>query len=888
MRRFVTLALILVFSIPVGLSISGCKKTFSPEFCNGGSSGPQLGQIANIDLEPRLQGISLAYGSISQVGSASATDCKGDSVSVGRYSFGTTNISYADISPGGSICAGSWNRNTGGGVPDFTTCSPPPPNALLPIPTSPSFSTPTAPTATAGATSTLNYATNLNGINGTVDISLGGGPVLTGIIANSTSASSFAAAFNLISAFSSAGIVATTSGNTVIITGPVGATETLSFTGTSLTGYVPAAFVTASAGGATSNAVAVYVHPAITSMQLTPQTACFSQGVSAPLTASVTATVNGTPTDITAMTGPLSFEPQDGSVVSINSTVVPPIATAQLPGSTIISTATSLASSAAGVYFTCSPKSITLSVPNTTATSITLNQNTPQALFATVLDTNNKTITGLNLEYISTSQNTLNAGSTGSVTANFPGSGTITAVCQPPQCNPSPLNQLGLQGNGLPVTSNPIRVTTLGSVNTVLYIASTNSQYFTSIDFSTGAVGSPAQLPYVPNSMIADKLGQNLYFGSPSELIVVNMASNKVIKQDASVKGTVVGVSDDGSVLIMSDAVHNLIYIYYPANGTSTSFGGIATRAAISPDNQNIYITGSNSVDNSNFWVYSNFDGWHTYTLAPAATDITVTVPSVGTYLANPTANPATSFTTARSNCPAGTPPTTSPDTYYPQADSQQVATTRVAATFDSKHILGAYVAPASPPVNSAATFSDLDLTLPSFGGPNNPGACPSGSGFTFTTAPHTLSAGVSASTITGVLPDAGSQIAFVTYTSTGTTMASIPAYLIPASGTGTITDVPLSARFPNEPVSIVATAPVSGVYSPDRLTFYTGTAGDNAVHILSVPNVLNAVTPADNSTPIVPALPPCATEDAQGNCLANGTGSATPNLLADRPRQTT
>ncbi len=879
MRRFVTLALILVFSIPVGLSISGCKKT-TFYYCNGASSGEQEGQITNINLEPRLEGISLAYGAQAPIGSATSTDCKGNAVSVARFTYGTTNINYADVSPNGSVCAGTWNRNSGAGVPDYTTCSPPPPNLQLPIPTPPSFSAPTAPSASAGAAATLNYATNLNGINGTVDISLAGGPVLTGIISNTASASSFAAAFNLVSAFSSAGIVATSSGNIVTVTGPVGATQTLSFAGTSLTGYVPAAYVTASAGGATSNALPVYVHPAISSMQLTPQTACFSQGTSTPLTASVTSIVNGVATDITAMTGPLSFVPQNGSVVSVNATVVPPIATAQLPGSTIISAGTSNAISPAGIYFTCPPKSITLSVPNSSATSITLHQNTPQSLNATVLDSNNNTITGLSLEYISTSLNTLNANSNGTVSANFPGSGTITAICQPAQCNAAPLNELGLQGNGLPVTSNPIQVTTPGTVNTVLYMASTGSQYFTSVDFSTGAVGSPTRLPYVPNSMYADKLGQNLYFGSSTALMVVSMANNAVTKTDPSVRGTVVGVSNDGSVLVISDAVHNTIYIYYPSNGSNTSFGGTATRAAFSPDDQHIYITGSNPVDGSNFWVYSNFDGWHTYTLTPAATDITVTVPSVGAYLANPTTDPATSFTTARSYCPAGTPPTTSPDTYYPPADSQQVATTNVAATLDSKHILGAYVPPVSPAVNAAATFSDLDLTLPSFGGPNNPGACPPGAGFTFTTVPYTLPAGVSASSITGVLPDAGSQVAFITYTTTATTgPALLPAYLIPASGAGTITDVPLSGS---------ATAPVAGVYSPDRQTFYAGTSGDDLVHIINVPNVLNSVTPADNGSPVNPALPLCTAQDEQGNCTATSPGFATPNLLADKPRPTT
>ncbi|HXB63120.1 MAG TPA: hypothetical protein VNU94_09760 [Acidobacteriaceae bacterium] len=875
MRRFVTLALILVFSIPFGLSISGCKKS-SFDFCNG-SSGEQEGQIVNITLQPQLTGLSLAYGAITEVSNVNATDCKGDGVGVGRYTYGTTSTTYADISPLGAVCAGTWNRNTGSGVPDYSTCIPPAASADLPIPTSPAFSTPTAPTVTAGATSTLNYAVNPSGINGVVDISLAGGPVLTGVISNTTSASTFVAAFNAISAFSNNHIVATAppptvaGGNIVTITGPVGATETLSFTGTSLIGYVPAAYVTASAGGATSNAVPIYIHPAISSMQLTPQSACISQGVSAPLTASVTSIVNGSPTDITAMTGPLGFTPQNGTVVSINSTVVPPIATAELPGSTIISTSTSNASSPAGIFYTCPPKSITLSVPNSSSTSITLNQNTPQALNATVLDTNNNIITGLNLEYISTSLDTLSANSSGSLEANFPGAATVTAICQPSECNPSPLNQLGMQGNGLPVTSNPIQVTTPGTVNTVLYMASTSSQYFTSVDFSTGIPGSPTLLPYVPNSMIADKLGQTLYFGSPTELMEVSMANNTVSKVDASVKGTVVGVSNDGSVLVMSDAVHGLIYIYYPATGANTSFGGIATRAVFAPDNQHIYIAGQfpaptpanpNPTVTQNFFVYSNFDGWHPSLVPATPTDMAVSEPSIAAFLAGTT-------TTERSYCATGAPPASqSADAFYPQVSTPQaVQTDRLAATFDSKHLLGATA--------TGNTLSDFPLTL-SAGG-TNPGACPT---FFNLSAPNPpLALGVTASSITGVLPDSASQVAFVTYaTSSPSSPALLPAYLIPSSGVGTITDVTLSGS---------ATAPVSGVFSTDRQTFYAGTAGDNLVHIISVPNVLNSVTPADTGTK-TPALPLCITQDAFGNCTASSTSFATPNLLADKPRPTT
>ena len=77
-----------------------------------------------ITLQPQIAGISLAYGQTTQVQSPTATTCKGSTVSVSSnsYSYGTTNNQLVDISPTGGICAGTWNRNTGGGIADYTYC----------------------------------------------------------------------------------------------------------------------------------------------------------------------------------------------------------------------------------------------------------------------------------------------------------------------------------------------------------------------------------------------------------------------------------------------------------------------------------------------------------------------------------------------------------------------------------------------------------------------------------------------------------------------------------------------------------------------------------------------------------------------------------------------
>jgi len=64
-----------------GSSVSGCKKALTPTYCNGEDSGVQVGQLASLDLEPRLTGISLNEGEIGRVNSPSGKDCRGNSAS---------------------------------------------------------------------------------------------------------------------------------------------------------------------------------------------------------------------------------------------------------------------------------------------------------------------------------------------------------------------------------------------------------------------------------------------------------------------------------------------------------------------------------------------------------------------------------------------------------------------------------------------------------------------------------------------------------------------------------------------------------------------------------------------------------------------------------------
>jgi hypothetical protein len=125
MRRFVTLLVLLLSSVPIGVSISGCSRVPAPTFCNGGDSGIVTTQATTITLTPIVYGVSLNFAEIGQLNSPTATNCKGSSILVGAYTYGTTDMTIADVQPSsGKICAGTWNRNSGGGIPDFTYCTP--------------------------------------------------------------------------------------------------------------------------------------------------------------------------------------------------------------------------------------------------------------------------------------------------------------------------------------------------------------------------------------------------------------------------------------------------------------------------------------------------------------------------------------------------------------------------------------------------------------------------------------------------------------------------------------------------------------------------------------------------------------------------------------------
>jgi hypothetical protein len=821
-RKFVGLVALLFFALPFGLSVTGCGHKAAPiVYCNPGDTGPIVGQVATITLSPTLAttGESLNYGQIGQGLSASATDCKGNPVTVKSYTYGSTSSFgvntvggpiIADINPSnGQVCGGTWNRNSSGGVPNYTTCTPPP----------------TTPTA-----------------------------------------------------------------------------------------YM--ALVTAEAEGQTSNAIPIYIHPVVTGVVLgtatpgvsngscpanTPDpgtdccpndtigtpvptpagtvdgSKCISQNQVGQLIARVYANGKTDAADnITCQVGHLTFAAQTPSIVSIDENGA---ATAQMPGSTAITATISNSSTATDVGFfsTCPPASIQLSAPGKT-NPVNVAINTTQPLTTTVFDTNNNIITGLNLEFNSTTPQTIPA-VVGSVTPLYPGSADITAVCQPSTCNTAPFSQIGLYGNGVALTSNPITINAVGTSSTVLYMGSTSSQYVALRDFTTNQPSALIKLPYVPNSMVMNQAGTVIYFGSPEGMMSINTANNTVTGALQTVTGTVLSVSPDGTTIIITDPIRQTISLIPAIGGTvTTSYGGVATSASWSPDSQTVYITTTTPT----VLTHSLFTDWQSATTATTTgesySDVAVTVPSVGAYFAGPQTTDGRSYCPASTITGTATPPNVN-NQFIPLVDEDPAITDQLAATTDGQHILGAHAVS-----GGTSTLSDIDLTqLPTNTACPAPPAPQPGPGYFSSTHTTQNLAGINAAAITGVVPSSNSAAAFVTYappSANPTTNALLPLYVPPATGQGTLQYITLGNGATTE------AAPLAGVFSTDNFTFYIGTgssdptdttSADNDVHLITMTYPTSGAPTATETGILSPQLP-----------LATGSGYAPVNLIAQHPKKST
>ncbi len=804
MRRFLTLVCLLCVAIPAGISISGCTRNPAGNYCNGEGYGLKDTDVASIFLSPQTTGISIAFGQTQQVAAPTAKTCKGTAASVSSYVYGTTNNQLVDISPTGNICAGTWNRNTGGGIGNYTICSFP-----NPLP----------------QTGGLPYGS---------------------------------------------------------------------------------AFVTATASEVTSNPVQVFVHPQVTSVTLAPSLnsspllGCISQTQTAQLDAQacfagagnlqqllcapasvasanyacpLPAGVSSVPS-CSAPLGTLTYALGTTGIASINQDTN--VITAELPGTSVITASVAGGESSAGYFSVCPPASISVTLANG-STAGTITEGVQQSLTTSVIDSKGNPITGLTLDYQSTDPVDLTAGSNGGIAANFPGTASIFAVCQPPTCNPAPINETGLYGTGLSISSNPVGVTVPGTASDYIWVGSPGlSQYFVPIELLSGSAGASVRLPYVPNSMVMDKNGQDIYFGSSHELMYYTTNQNELVKQDINVPGVVLAVSPNNATLVINDPVRQVFYLYAIASSTFNTFGGMGTSAVWTPDSKTLYITDSASAGpghTDKLYVYNVNTGWTSYPLGSTGTqDVTALIPGVGAYISG--------FpTVAHTWCPSGTVGNAATIVSYPQGDSVDTLTNLLATTTDGKHVIGAALS------GGAVTLSDIGVTIPTttVDGAVTPAPCPISNGvLSPLVLQHTLNeipvSNVSPTALNQVVASPASNLAFITYNG-DTAGAPLPYYKPGSNGApGTVGYVTLNG-------GSAVTAPLFGAFSPDDTLFFVATQGDNLIHLVSLP----ALTDSQQFTPNLPACTPVSAGGNDLGCTYTGNAPYVPaTVITVKPRSTT
>ena len=821
MRRYLALIFLLCVAIPAGVSITGCVRNPAGNYCNGLGYGLKNTDVYSIDLEPRTTGVSLAFEQTRQITAPTAKTCKGTTASVATYTYGTTNNQLVDISPTGNMCAGRWNRNSGGGIADYTICNPP-----SPLP----------------STGGLPYST---------------------------------------------------------------------------------AYITAAADSITSNPVQVFVHAPVSAISLatsglpTGQT-CASQGTIAQLDSeacfagpnntqyefcappgtTTPACQGGLPPGVTSVPdcttaiGVATYTVGTSAIASINPETNQ--ITAELPGTTAITASVAGSGSSAGYFSTCSPKSISVSLANGGTTG-TVTQGVVQNLTTSVIDTLGNPITGLSLDYQSTNPLDITAGASGAITASFPGAASVYAICQPATCNPSPINEVGAgDGTGLSISSNPVNITTPGTASSYMWFSAPyQSQYFVPIELLSGSVGSTVRLPYVPNSMVMDQTGANLYFGSSHELMVYTTASNSLSSQNPNVPGVVLAVAPNNQTILINDQVRQVFYIYAASGSISATFGGMGSSAQCTPDSKTLYITDSAALNNptagitghtDTLYVYNANTGWTTYDLTASggAERLALMIPGVGAYLSG---NP----TVAHTWCPAGTVGNYASMVFYPQGDSVAEANDVLAATTDGDHILGAAYA------GGGVTFNDISVTVPTTttaSGAVTPAPCPVSAAGALTplmithtvNPPQTLAISATAvnqivtspAAVTQGTTASPSNISFITYNG-ATPGATLPYYTQTSSSaaSGTIGYVTLTGAG-------TITAPVAGAFSSDGTLFFVSTAGDNLIHYINT----STLTDTQQISPNLPACTPGTDPDC--TITTPQTSPVPATAIAVKPRSTT
>jgi hypothetical protein len=832
MRRFLTLVCLLCLAIPAGISISGCTRNPGANYCNGLGYGLKVTDVAKITLQPQTFGISMAFGQTQQLSAPQALTCQNDAASVTSYAFGTTNNQLLDISPTGNMCAGTWNRNTGGGIANYTICSFP-----NPLP-----STSALPYAVAYVTASANSVSS-NPVTVYVHPQVTSVTLVTeptsgtaqqcfsqGTVTTLDAQACFVGSNNQQQLLCAPSSVTSTSNPGYACPLPTGVTSvpecsavignlnysvgnntvaSLNTESTVITAEQPGTTVILAsiAGGSSSAGYFSTCPPKSISLTLAngQTSGTITQGVPQNLTTIVTdtngKTISGLSLDYQS-TDPIDISAGSGGAI-----------TTSFPG-------------VATVYAICQP---------TTCNPAPINLF---GLYGTGLSVSSNPVTittpGTASDYLWFSA----PGQSQYVVPVELLSGTVGAPVR------------------LPYVPNSVQFDRLG-IN--MYFGSQHELMI----YNAGGNAVSKQDPSVPGVVLAvapnasellinDQLRQVFYLYTPTAGIVAAFGG----------VGNAAAWTPDSKTLYITDSA--------ALNST--------------PENIAAGITGHTDT----LYVYNVSSGWTTYPLAcsvagpncttpsTGAQNLAITIPSVGAFLSG---DP----TVAHNWCPTGTVGNSASVLYYPQAPPPDIpvpaATDVLAATTDGNHILGAALS------GTSIALSDIGLTIPKFNClPLDLTSDPLAVGDPFSPLPFGTVLSqlpaftANAAAVNQVVPSPASNLAFITYTppaSGATTGASLPYYV---PGSGAVSSLTLTGNS-------AITAPIAGAFSPDDRYFFVSTTGDNMIHYISVPTLTD-------KQQISPNLPACTPLSSGGNdlgCTYNGSGTIVPaTFIAVKPRSTT
>ncbi len=836
MRRFLTLVFILSLAVPAGVSISGCTRNPAGNYCYGLAYGIKNTEVASIILQPQTTGISLAYGQIQNIQSPSVLTCTGASADVAGTSitYGTTNNKLVDISPAGKICAGTWNRNTGGGIPDYTYCNfPDPAPSSNGLPYGVAYITASTHSVTSNPVAVYVHAqvssislvgpqqclsqTQVAPLDAQACYSIGGKQYLMCKPASLTDSSKYACPM-------AAGITSVPSCSTAI--GPLnytvgtGTVATINTNTNEITATSPGTTaINASVAGSGASAGYFSTCPP-QSIKLTMSDGSTSgtvtRGVQQTLTTTVTDTNNQ---EITGLS--LDYQSTNPIDMSVNTSggVNP-----QYPG-------------ASSFFAVCQAPSCNPSPIN---------------------------VFGLNGTGLSVTSNAVNIKTPGTI-SNY-----VWFAAPEKSQYFMPISLLSGTGGStvrMPYVPNSMKMDQNGRS---LYFGSQHELMI----YSTATNTLNREVPSVPGVVLAVS-PNNAY-------VLVNDQVREVFHLFATASGAsttfgglgnaAVYTPDSKTLYITDNAAlggdhKDMLYVYNVNTGWSTY--------PLPPSP-----LPSAAIPSSSY--LPNID------VSPTQQTPALTIPSVGAYLRG-------TPTVAHTWCPLGTVTSTGSTitSFYPGpypgsvatqgGDTQPVQSDVLTATTDGKHVLTAAMQ------GGGVTLSDINVTIPS-------GACPAATAGSTSSQLNPLtiqhastaftqaSLAVNATTLNEIVTSPVSNLSFVLYNGS-TTGANLPYYIPGSNGAaGTVGYVTLDG-------SSAITAPIAGAFTPDDSIFFVSTAGDNKVHYIKIPTDPLATAPTDSQqfSPNLPACTPISAGGQDAGCTYTGTDTVVPaTKIVVVPRSTT